>query len=377
MSANKEMDVVIQSLKRWLPNNPESTVAILVPRNDRGAKIVESLQKASLPYVEILQTSQSTRETSASLNSALSFLENPSQTSHIIRLSDVLMKLKVKINKDNHIEITRLLKSCQHYEEYLYPIPGKDWLEKLRRLEPPVHSDIIFTLKIIRDYLVRWQKASELPIHQLIITIGQDLFEKQTDLALTHKLALMCEQLSHNHPEWMLPDFSNELDQIANSRRKVLGFTEEDNGFNPDMHAGKVIVTTYHKAKGLEWDRVYLLSVNNYNFPSAVSGDEFMSEKYFYYDSINLEAEVIFKLKALLNEDLEALYYEDGLATQSARIDYAAERLRLFYVGITRAKKELIITWNNGDSHRRQSNPLSPAIPFLALKAYMEQSHEV
>lgn len=187
----------------------------------------------------------------------------------------------------------------------------------------------------------------------------------------------MCEQLSHNHPEWMLPEFSNELDQIANNRRKVLGFSEEDNGFNPDLHAGKVIVTTYHKAKGLEWDRVYLLSVNNYNFPSDVSGDEFMSEKYFYYDSINLEAEAVYKLKALLKEDIEALYYEDGIATKSARIEYSAERIRLLYVGITRAKKELIITWNNGDSHRQRSNPLSPAIPFLALKAFMENPDEV
>jgi DNA helicase-2/ATP-dependent DNA helicase PcrA len=372
MSATKEMDIVIQSLIRWLPKNQNSTVAILVPRNDRGAKVVEALQKADLPYMEILQTSQSTREASANLASALNFLENPSQTGHIIRLSEILLKLKISINNDHLEEINRLLMSCNHFEEYLYPIPGKDWLKKLQKSDPPVHSDVLFALTKIQEYLVRWQKAAELPIHQLIITIGQDLFENQTDLALTHKLALMCEQLSHNHPEWVLPDFSNELDQIANNRRKVLGFSEEDNGFNPDMHAGKVIVTTYHKAKGLEWDRVYLLSVNNYDFPSAVTGDEFMSERYFYYDSINLEAEAIYKLKALLNENIEALYYEDGIATKKARIEYASERLRLLYVGITRAKKDLVITWNNGDSHRRISNPLSPAIPFLALKAYME-----
>ncbi len=153
----------------------------------------------------------------------------------------------------------------------------------------------------------------------------------------------------------------------------MLGFTEEDNGFNPDNHKGKVIVTTYHKAKGLEWDRVYLLAVNNYNFPSALEGDEFMSEKYFYKDPINLEAEGLYKLKALQKGDIEALYLEEGLATSQARIEYSAERLRLFFVGITRAKKELIITWNNGESHRGRKNQLHPSIPFLALKAYKEQ----
>jgi len=35
-------------------------------------------------------------------------------------------------------------------------------------------------------------------------------------------------------------------------------------------------------------------------------------------------------------------------ATQQARLDYVRERLRLLYVGITRARKELIITWNTG-----------------------------
>jgi DNA helicase-2/ATP-dependent DNA helicase PcrA len=42
--------------------------------------------------------------------------------------------------------------------------------------------------------------------------------------------------------------------------------------------------------------------------------------------------------------------------------------LRLLYVGITRAKKELVITWNSG----RQGS-LQPAIPFVALQSYWEE----
>jgi DNA helicase-2/ATP-dependent DNA helicase PcrA len=49
-------------------------------------------------------------------------------------------------------------------------------------------------------------------------------------------------------------------------------------------------------------------------------------------------------------------------ATLASRVDYVKERLRLFYVGITRAKKELIITWNG-----RQGD----ATPSLALSAPM------
>ena len=39
--------------------------------------------------------------------------------------------------------------------------------------------------------------------------------------------------------------------------------------------------------------------------------------------------------------------YFEGEATQRARLDYAAERLRLLYVGITRAKEELYLSYAN------------------------------
>jgi ATP-dependent exoDNAse (exonuclease V) beta subunit len=51
---------------------------------------------------------------------------------------------------------------------------------------------------------------------------------------------------------------------------------------------------------------------------------------------------------------------------------YVEERLRLLYVGITRATRELIMTWNIGS---RDDNPRQPAAPFLALYTFMENRH--
>ena len=58
--------------------------------------------------------------------------------------------------------------------------------------------------------------------------------------------------------------------------------------------------------------------------------------------------------------------YREGDASQEARLDYAAERLRLLYVGITRARKDLMITWNMG-RFWEQGRVNEPAAPFLAL----------
>ena len=52
-------------------------------------------------------------------------------------------------------------------------------------------------------------------------------------------------------------------------------------------------MATVHKAKGMEWDRVYLMSVNNYNYPSARPQDDFISEKWFVRDQLNLQSEAL------------------------------------------------------------------------------------
>ena len=126
-----------------------------------------------------------------------------------------------------------------------------------------------------------------------------------------------------------------------------------------------------HKAKGLEWDRVYLVGVNNYNFPSAEPHDYYRGESWFVRDGLNLGAEIIAQLEQLKQGKLPQ--YLVGPATEKARIDYTAERLRLLYVGITRAKRELIITWNSGHAG---FEPKVPAAPFIALHTWWEARQE-
>jgi DNA helicase-2/ATP-dependent DNA helicase PcrA len=82
---------------------------------------------------------------------------------------------------------------------------------------------------------------------------------------------------------------------------------------------------------------------------------------------MNLEAEALAQLKIALSRD-EYLWYEEGQATQAARLDCVRERLRLLYVAITRARRALIITWNTGRGGEQQ-----PALPFLELQSYWEK----
>lgn len=156
-----------------------------------------------------------------------------------------------------------------------------------------------------------------------------------------------------------------ELEAIARNQRPFTGMGDDEEAFDPQKHVGKVAVTTMHKAKGLEWDRVYLMSGSNYDFPSADVYDRFMGEKWFIRDSLNLEAEALGQLKAATRGEA----YVEGQATQAARLEYASERLRLLYVGITRARRELTITWNTG-----KNGDQVEATPIAALRGWWEEA---
>jgi DNA helicase-2/ATP-dependent DNA helicase PcrA len=256
--------------------------------------------------------------------------------------------------------VTTLLKKILHVEDYIAP-SHDDLLDTLN--EAP---EVLQELTDFRVYVQRWLNAVTLPIDQLILTLAQDVFTRPADLALAHKLALALRQTADDHHDWRLPELTAELTLIAKNERKFIGFSEDDSGFDPERHRGKVVVTTMHKAKGLEWDRVYLTSVNNYDFPSNEPGDRFISEKWFIRGvstgsttRLNLEAEALAQLTAL-ESNSEYDWYEEGSATMQSRLGYVKERLRLLYVGITRAKRELIVTWNTGRK--------GDALPCLALQ---------
>ncbi|MEO1288138.1 MAG: ATP-dependent helicase, partial [Chloroflexota bacterium] len=60
-TAQQERDAIITSLRRWLPENEHKTCAVLLPINSSGAKMVQELRRADLPYVENLRSTSGTR----------------------------------------------------------------------------------------------------------------------------------------------------------------------------------------------------------------------------------------------------------------------------------------------------------------------------
>jgi DNA helicase-2/ATP-dependent DNA helicase PcrA len=395
LTAEEETKAIVDSLSKWLPKNPDSTVAVLVPRNNRGVEVINALRVKNIQHVEFLSSTSNTRAAAGALSNVIAYLADPQSAPKLAKAYQVWRRAWKNVKERAVLihDTSAWLRKVGNVEDFVNPnlafargealrpsprpsggpLPGGEGeayslspRERARvREEPSDYGEteqVLAELNDFRVYVRRWLEAVTLPIDQLVLTLAQDIFTEAADLALAHKLALVLRKAADDHTEWRLPELTAELAVIARNERRFIGFSADDSGFDPEQHKGKVVVTTMHKAKGLEWDRVYLMSVNNYDFPSNQPNDRFISERWFLRDNLNMEAEALAQLNAATSSG-EYDWYDEGAATLASRVDYVKERLRLFYVGITRAKRELIVTWNTG----RQGD----ATPSLALSALM------
>lgn len=413
--SGQEVTALVKSVQQWLAKNPQGTVAILDARNKRGVDVANALRRADVPYVELLNSTAATRSIAGVLGNVLKYLARPEDARQLATVFRAWQRFEWdKEDLQPLLEwCERALRECPRLEDYLWPRPGVDWLAaRLSQLaeefpdwaldaelagerinesaservsgsadsesagdegqmtsDPAPNSNpLALVSRYLQQFKVlirRWQEAAILPIDQLILLLAQDLFDQPADLALAHKFAVVLRRSAGDHPDFRLPQFTEELAEIARNQRRFMGFDDEATGFEPPP--GKVTVATMHRAKGLEWDRVYLMGLNNYSFPSGQPQDDYFSEKWFVRDSLNLEAEGLAQLTALAT----AADYTEGDATEQARLDLVRERLRLFYVGITRAKQELVVTWNVGQQIQSKADN-QPALPFVALQTWQE-----
>jgi DNA helicase-2/ATP-dependent DNA helicase PcrA len=337
----------------------------------KGLKVEESL----------LGTTESTRKTTGALGNILKYLGDPGNAKLLSRIYRVWRRNESD-NPESLEEIdavAKLIQDCPRVEEYIWPRPGCDWLG-----QPAVKGctpEIIHSLTAFKETIQRWQGSVLLPINQIVLMIAGDIFTDPSELALAHKLAQLLRQARNMNSRWGFPELADELGTIAKNERRFLGFSEGDTGFNTEKYKGRVVISTMHKAKGLEWDRVHLMSINEYDFPSGKITDRYFPEKRYIRQTevhsddttspviLNLVAETLSQLDSLVKPEVHD-FYEEGAATRDARLDFIRERLRLFYVGITRAKEELIITSNSG-----RFGDTTVSVPMEALSEYWENKN--
>jgi DNA helicase-2/ATP-dependent DNA helicase PcrA len=214
VNSEREVRMVADSIKTWLPEHQDKTVAVLCPIAFHAEKVVEALEARNIEVVEMLKSTQSTRRVTRLLEKVLLSLSDPSAVNKISAVFQLLLQEDPEFEghkQDATILLTQL-KKIRQLEDLLYPVDLMEWSEILQTGE--IHAFVATRFSKFLSDMVRWQNATPLPIDQLILTIGRDLFTAPHDLALTHKLALSLEISACNHPEYQLPQFALELQKL-------------------------------------------------------------------------------------------------------------------------------------------------------------------
>lgn len=376
-----ECEAIAKSVQGWLPGHSDWTVAVLAMTNTHATNIVNTLQRRGIPCLELLRSTSTTRAVAGSLHRVLQFLSEPTSPRHLSRAYGVWRRDWRAIPERRALlaAVSGRLGRLEHLEDFVAGVASVNESAPARDLSAPDSAPALSTeadelalqdeLDRFAVVVARWLTATALPPEQLLLLLAQEIFTEAADLALAHKLALVLGQLADENRDWRLPELTPNLNQIARNERKFLGFSADDSGFDPSQHQGRVVVSTMHKAKGLEWDRVYLASLNNYDFPAGQPGDRYVAEKWYMRGGLNLEAEALAQLDAAVSQS-EYQTYVEGDRTAGSRLETARERLRLLYVGITRARRDLVLTWNTG-----KRGDLRPALAFEELRTWWEQCH--
>ncbi len=288
-----EVDVIVRSLMRWLPDNRHRTVAVLSPTQARTYHIADALQQAGLPVDDSLMRSGSaTRQAAKALAALLAYLAQPENGKALseawteawwpqkgVRLAAAAHGAQTETPEPRTAEYAQdvpeevrtfaaALGQLRKPEDFLFPAQS-DWLEVLTWMDDV--EGFRDVAEGFRSDMQRWTQATILPIDELMLTIGNELFDEPAHLALTHHLAVLLSKLSRENDAWRLPELARELEHISQNRRRMPDFSADAEGFEPKP--GVVTVATMHGAKGLEWDRVYLTAVNTYGFPSGSEED--------------------------------------------------------------------------------------------------------
>ena len=198
----------------------------------------------------------------------------------------------------------------------------------------------------IMDY--SWNRAD-----LLVLFIRDRLDITEEEMPNAEQVAFYIKYLKREDQDVDFEYIVNVIKDRGNSSfRHILDITGNINGYEPTP--GSVTVCTNHKSKGMEWDCVFMLKCTKYQFPSDLEF-KLPCQKYFLKEKYNNpEALVASEIEKLTN-GLERTNFDIEL-----KLDQIREKIRLFYVSVTRAKEMLIISASvfNNDEDKKKKYPL-------------------
>lgn len=342
---DKEIENTVNFVRNINKKYPDKSIGILVPYNDHVNLVAKELIKEDLEFEELGPNSLRKRRVIDNIALIIDFILNCDDKEKLI---EVLDKVYIKTdNKEGKKDFIQLLQEDHlNVENLLYDDEcSKDIIIDT---DSDLYQSFLYGIQNLKNII-------EYPltrIDKLILFIGDSMMIEKEERAIVDYLAFYVKYL-------LAENNSINLQQIYNllSDRKNRVFTyiievvSEINGYEP--LPGSITVCNYHKSKGLEWDCVFLLGMTEFNFPDNIY-QKFQCDKWYLKEKYkNPEANIKAEIDFLLNGEVTKNY------SKEIKESLVKEKIRLLYVGITRAKEMLILSASakNSSIDKKKQNP--------------------
>ena len=342
---DKEIEQTVKFVRNINKKYPDKSIGILVPYNDHVNLVAKELIKEDLEFEELGPNSLRKRRVIDNIALILDFILNCDEKEKLI---EVLDKVYIKTdNKEGKKDFLQLLREEKlSVEDLLYD------KECSKELIIDIDSDLyqsflygLYNLKNIIEYpLTR--------IDKLILFIGDSMIIEKEEKAIVDYLGFYVKYLVAENNNINLQQIYNLLSDRKNRVfNYIIEIVSEINGYEP--LPGSITVCNYHKSKGLEWDCVFLLGMTEFNFPDNIY-QKFQCDKWYLKEKYkNPESNIKSEIDFLLNGKVTKNYAKE------IKESLIKEKIRLLYVGITRAKEMLILSASakNSATDKKKQNP--------------------
>jgi len=342
---DKEIENTVKFVRNINKKYPDKSIGILVPYNDHVNLVAKELIKEDLEFEELGPNSLRKRRVIDNIALIIDFILNCDDKEKLIEVLDkVYMKTDNKEGKKDFIQLLR--EDHLTVENLLYDDEcSKDIIIDT---DSDLYQSFLFGIKNLKNII-------EYPltrIDKLILFIGDSMTIEKEEIAIVDYLAFYVKYLVAENNNINLQQIYNLLiDRKNRVFSYIIEVVSEINGYEP--LPGSITVCNYHKSKGLEWDCVFLLGMTEFNFPDNIY-QKFQCDKWYLKEKYknpeaNIKAEIDFILKGEVNKNY----------SKEIKESLIKEKIRLLYVGITRAKEMLILSASakNSATDKKKQNP--------------------
>lgn len=306
----EERAFILNRIKQIFKNDPTASIAILLRLNSQVNDYNEMFLNDGIK-TSVRTDCLSQKNIYKIINAVLKVIQNPMSNNLILALAEEYKRNNICNILHKDIEFLKYLKD---------PF--------IKQNQDELSSEGLLQLYWDIDY---WINNSSIETDLLALNIGLYYAKSTTDKSNSYMVATILKRLISKNIT--LEDTIKQLDYAAQKPLSAYKFFEDENAMNKEI---PINIMTMHKSKGDEFDYVFMPEFNEENYPTIQQSVKLKSGGHFVQTIKNTVEKCGTK------------------SAEEQKLEQVNETLRLIYVGVTRAKKELYIT--NATNYKRRKN---------------------